>query len=293
MNKLLLLVFCASFTFLHAKVVTLTAEVTYTNNSKENIPKIFHRVTIPSERHYQKVQSVSIWGTNQYKVKHHKSDSSQKFVELMFALPPLSSKKMTISFEIEITNMKYNIDEVLGYRHDLKKFTFPSKRIESSSSEFTNMALNIMGEKKITSELVIKAYQYPSKLLKYKVQKRTSALTALRTKQGDCTEYAMVFVALCRAMDIPSRVVNLFNFRHKNTFSQPNHNEAEVFIKNLGWVPIYSNLGLGSLEGEYSPGNISNTNILYSHGVWTWSNYLPNTKHLKGLIEQKMFWKVK
>lgn len=293
MNKLLLLVLCFSFALLNAKVVTLTAEVTYTNNSNENIPKIFHRITIPSERSYQKVKSVDVWGTNHYKIKHHKNDLTQKYVELMFALPPFSSKKTTISFEVEIDSMQYDINEVLGFRDDLKKFTFPSKHIESSSSEFNLIASKLMGEKKTIGERVKKAYQYPSKILTYKVQKRTSALTALKTKQGDCTEYAMVFVAICRAMNIPSRVVNLFNFKHKNTFSQPNHNEAEIFVKNHGWVPIYSNLGLGSLRGEYSPGNISNTNILYSHDVWTWSNYLPKTKHLKGLIKQKMLWKIK
>ena len=142
------------------------------------------------------------------------------------------------------------------------------------------------------AERVINAYKYPSKHIVYQVQPATTALTALKTKKGDCTEYAMMFVAICRAMGIPSRVISLFNFKKRTKFSNPNHNEAEIYIPKLGWMPIYSNLGQGSENNEYSPGSISDTNIVYSYNVWTWSNYMPNTKHLKGQIKQKTTWKV-
>ena len=61
----------------------------------------------------------------------------------------------------------------------------------------------------------------------------TSVLTALETKRGDCEEMSAVFIALCRAVGIPSRVVWV-----------PNHNWAEFFLtddKGKGhWIPAHT-----------------------------------------------------
>ena len=61
----------------------------------------------------------------------------------------------------------------------------------------------------------------------------TNVLTALKDRVGDCEERAAVFVALCRASDIPARLVWL-----------PNHNWAEFYLtdeKGEGhWIPAHT-----------------------------------------------------
>jgi hypothetical protein len=61
----------------------------------------------------------------------------------------------------------------------------------------------------------------------------TSVTTALETRKGDCEEMAAVFVALCRSMTIPARLVWV-----------PNHNWAEFYLedeKSLGhWIPVHT-----------------------------------------------------
>ena len=61
----------------------------------------------------------------------------------------------------------------------------------------------------------------------------TSVSTALETRRGDCEEMAGVFVALCRAVGIPARLVWI-----------PNHTWAEFFLvdadKHGHWIPAHT-----------------------------------------------------
>jgi hypothetical protein len=61
----------------------------------------------------------------------------------------------------------------------------------------------------------------------------TSVLAALKNKLGDCEEMSAVFVALCRAIDIPARLVWI-----------PNHNWAEFYLVDKTgkghWIPAHT-----------------------------------------------------
>ncbi|HEX4142246.1 MAG TPA: transglutaminase-like domain-containing protein [Pirellulales bacterium] len=61
----------------------------------------------------------------------------------------------------------------------------------------------------------------------------TGVTTALETHKGDCEEMAAVFVALCRSMGIPARLVWV-----------PNHNWAEFYLTdekdNGHWIPVHT-----------------------------------------------------
>jgi hypothetical protein len=63
--------------------------------------------------------------------------------------------------------------------------------------------------------------------------KYTSVLAALENRLGDCEEMSAVFIALCRAMGIPARVVWV-----------PNHNWAEIYLSDRAgvghWLPVHT-----------------------------------------------------
>jgi transglutaminase-like putative cysteine protease len=65
---------------------------------------------------------------------------------------------------------------------------------------------------------------------------KRSAKKALKKRLGDCTEYSELMIALCRANNIPSRIV-FGRVLNKNGVVEL-HNWAEVYIKNIGWVPF-------------------------------------------------------
>lgn len=62
------------------------------------------------------------------------------------------------------------------------------------------------------------------------------ALEAMRTKHGDCTEFSYLIVALCRANNIPSRVVGGYVVQSDAVLAPYNyHNWAEIYI-NGNWL---------------------------------------------------------
>lgn len=61
----------------------------------------------------------------------------------------------------------------------------------------------------------------------------TNVVTALEKRVGDCEEMSAVFVALCRAVNIPARLVWV-----------PNHNWSEIYLVDRDgrahWIPVHT-----------------------------------------------------
>jgi transglutaminase-like putative cysteine protease len=75
------------------------------------------------------------------------------------------------------------------------------------------------------------------------------AAGALDDGEGDCTDYADLFVALCRARGIPARVAKGVVTDFGDDTSK--HSWAEAWIDDLGWVtfdPLWGDLGKASFE---------------------------------------------
>lgn len=72
-----------------------------------------------------------------------------------------------------------------------------------------------------------------------------------RTLQGDCTEYAMLTAAMCRAAGVPSRTaVGLIYADVKKEPCFAFHMWTEVWIKGR-WIPIDATLGRGSIGAAH------------------------------------------
>jgi transglutaminase-like putative cysteine protease len=72
-----------------------------------------------------------------------------------------------------------------------------------------------------------------------------------RTLQGDCTEYAMLTAAMCRAAGVPSRTaVGLIYADVKKEPVFAFHMWTEVWIKGH-WIPIDATLGRGSIGAAH------------------------------------------
>ncbi|TAL23500.1 MAG: transglutaminase domain-containing protein, partial [Nitrospirae bacterium] len=75
---------------------------------------------------------------------------------------------------------------------------------------------------------------------------------ALETKEGDCTEYMYLFVALCRANQIPARGVGGFICR-QNSLLRPEayHNWAEFYYNKAWRLTDPQNKVFMEDEGDY------------------------------------------
>lgn len=59
-----------------------------------------------------------------------------------------------------------------------------------------------------------------------------NAKSICRSRQGDCTQYSLLFTALCRAIGIPARTLTC------EWLTGGKHVLAEFFLQGYGWVPV-------------------------------------------------------
>lgn len=65
------------------------------------------------------------------------------------------------------------------------------------------------------------------------------APTVLSRGSGSCSEYAFVYIALCRAAGLPARYVGSVVVRGEEaSFDYVYHRWVEVFLPGTGWVPV-------------------------------------------------------
>jgi transglutaminase-like putative cysteine protease len=130
-----------------------------------------------------------------------------------------------------------------GFRDFLKR----EKYIEKDDPQIQEVADGITGETDM--EIVRNIYDYVIDKMEYTVAGKTDvgAAAALERGRGDCTEYSDLFTALCRAKEIPARVVSGYVASYDPARSK--HNWIEVYLRDYGWVPF--DPSSGDIRSDY------------------------------------------
>jgi len=118
----------------------------------------------------------------------------------------------------------------------LAEFLKNERFIEKDNELIRQAADGIEGDTDI--DIVKGIYDFVADNMEYAANggRGLGAAIALERGKGDCTEYSDLFAALCRAKNIPARVVSGYTVR---TDSQsPKHNWAEAYLDGYGWVPF-------------------------------------------------------
>lgn len=132
---------------------------------------------------------------------------------------------------------------------DLLKYTMSEMYLESDHPEIKSIASRFLTKSR--NQTVKGIYNYVSQNVTYTVEnpQDMGALYALRVKKGDCTEFADLFVALCRANNIPARVIEGVLVKNQKSV---NHNWAEVYFEDRGWVTFDPTAkSFAHLDNEY------------------------------------------
>lgn len=120
-----------------------------------------------------------------------------------------------------------------------KKYTQTEELIQSNNPKIISKALNLTSGESNIHEKISKIYNYVITHLHYVAQdKERGALWALENEVGDCSEYSYLFVALCRAAGIPTRVQAGFAFHSIKDVLNDGHMWAEYYLENYGWIPV-------------------------------------------------------
>jgi transglutaminase-like putative cysteine protease len=275
-----------------AETVTLSAVVTYKNTSDKVIRNVKHAFTIPETRFYQKLESIKTHHIQQYQIKQHKNGHG-KYIEFIFDIPKKSTIEKRVDFTIDLQS--HSLDLRGLKRHDFgysKEFLSASKKVQMDDKRVRALSGLIRKSANDVYGRLYTAFKFPSQYLYYKPQKMTSAIDAIKSGIGDCTEYSLLFTALSRSLNIPTRVVSTFHFSHNKMFKMPNHHISEIYTKQYGWVPVYPNLSQGKYEKAFSLGKVSDKIIVFKHKNWTWSSNLKKKKYHEK-VKRKVFWKIK
>lgn len=131
----------------------------------------------------------------------------------------------------------------------LGEFLKEEKYIEKDDPKIRSIAEDITGASEV--EIVKNIYNYVLDNMEYLVQGKRDlgAVNALRYKKGDCSEYSDLFAAICRAKNIPARVVTGFSVQPDTKTAK--HNWVEVYFTKYGWVPFdpsKGDIGIAALK---------------------------------------------
>lgn len=122
----------------------------------------------------------------------------------------------------------------VNYPEVFSQFTKSEPFIESNNKKIIQLASKYMEYSPISRALAyLKLVQ---KLLTYRsLNGDFGAAFAIDNRYGDCTEFASLFVSLCRASNIPARLTTSFKMSEKNEWEY--HAQAEFFANGL-WFPV-------------------------------------------------------
>jgi hypothetical protein len=90
---------------------------------------------------------------------------------------------------------------------DLRKYITPSPLIECTDPKIKSLSKEIGADKEKAWEKVEAYYDFVRKTIKYQPGPIKGALAGLKDGTGDCEELTSLFIALCRAAEIPARTV--------------------------------------------------------------------------------------
>jgi len=167
-------------------------------------------------------------------------ENGNRYAEFVFVRP---ERRMKVEIIIRAELLRYDLltarekrEQDLFEDSELEYFLKQERHIEKDDRQIQRIAESIEGQTEVG--IVKNIYDYVIDNLEYTLhgKKDWGAVKALQRKKGDCTEYADLFVAICRAKNIPARVVTGYTMRFDD--DSPKHNWVEVYLQKYGWVPF-------------------------------------------------------
>ena len=141
----------------------------------------------------------------------------------------------------------YEIPKSVPY--DVKRYLKDGKYMQSGSRTVKTLAKECTQDYKYAWEKVDSILAYVRTNIQYKetqIEKQMrGALDALKTRDGDCEDMSALFIAMCRAIDVPARLVRV-----------PGHCWAEFYLvdpnKKGHWFPaqVAGTDRLGELQDD-------------------------------------------
>lgn len=236
------------YTLVNEKRYEINEVVTLRNDGENTVSNFIAILNLGSINNspYQKEETLNISGLGMKLTQ----DSNGKY-DAIIEIPYIYSGQ-TMQYNAVRTfingGIKYNVDleNTSGDYSDFEqytKYTSPESKIESNNFLIIDKAQKIINGEKNPYLKAKKIYEFVNTYLTYDyTEGNKGAFNALITSKGICEDYADLFVAMARAVGIPSRVVFGYLEEPKNITEQnkdisyARHAWVEYFLPEYGWV---------------------------------------------------------
>jgi transglutaminase-like putative cysteine protease len=166
-------------------------------------------------------------------------ENGTRYAEFSVNSPPNHFKvEIYVSAEVYIYDLaaaQNKVNKNLVSEIDFGQYLQSEKFIEKDDPMIQQAAAGITGPDELS---IVKAiYDYVIDNMTYDGSTRDTlgAAAAIRGKRGDCSEYASLFVALCRAKGIPAKMAVGYTMPW---YVSCKHAWAQVYFNDYGWVPF-------------------------------------------------------
>ena len=171
-------------------------------------------------------------------------ENGNKYAEYVFEKP---EKDFELKINVKARLLKYDLNtahtkikETPTKDPNIEDFLKSEKYIEVNTPEIQQIANSIKETDQI--RMIHNIYNYVVENIEYGGYGANDkgAVQTLKDKKGDCGDYADLFVAICRAKNIPAR--RILGYMAEYTVT-PKHAWAEVYLNKYGWVPFDPTMG--------------------------------------------------
>ncbi|MBU0595482.1 transglutaminase-like domain-containing protein [Candidatus Bipolaricaulota bacterium] len=145
---------------------------------------------------------------------------------------------VTLDWRIEVAQLSFDLAacDGSGVPADIERYLRSEDFIESSDAQIVAVADSLAAGRSGPCETVEAIYDYVITNITYAgyLADPQGALSCLRNRQGDCTEFSCLMTALCRAAGIPARMIEGVT----NEAGDEVHSWMEAYLPGHGWVPF-------------------------------------------------------
>lgn len=170
---------------------------------------------VPTEWPEQQVSTVAEEISPEAKIRYEFVDGGVKIMHLSIAkLAAGEEAKALVTLEIRRSAIlppektdAYVLADTKKLSREMRSYLVPSPKIESRDPKIRELAKKVGADKEKAWERVEAIYDWVRENVTYKNGQLKGALAALKDGTGDCEEITSLFIAICRAADIPARTV--------------------------------------------------------------------------------------
>jgi transglutaminase-like putative cysteine protease len=168
-----------------------------------------------------------------------KSEDAFGNITHMFAIEgPIEAMSVMIEGEVDTSDQAGFVRDTverfpISFWRRPSALTSPTPAIQAFARDLTG---GEGGDPLATAHAVMSAIHRDFTFLVGETDATTPAADVLEAKRGVCQDFAHLFIAAMRTIDLPARYVSGYFMRTDTVQQEAGHAWAEVFLPTLGWI---------------------------------------------------------